>query len=260
MRVSLLLIPPVALATVAPARAADTTEPFAPGLSDFEVYLAMEGLGRPPEEAAVSGEVLLGLGFTPRFSGFVTLDGSADGALGAGAGGAGFGLLGTIVDRDHLDLDVFWSSLVSADSFSLCPALEINLDLAPDLSVAGLYLRAQEHLAGREQAEARLAPWVGELRGRHTLAPTTTLTAGAYWTVAARHQVLVEADVGVPNGVADDAAWLDPGGVALGYNTLVTAAIELISEVRVDLPADGERASVGILVGVIAAVPGAGGT
>ena len=109
------------------AFAADTLELFDPGMSDFEFYLSVNGMGKEDAARTLGGEFLLGAGLTDRVSGQVFGFGEANHALAEGTGGIGFGLFATPVDRNHFDLDVGLNLTVeSADSGDLEVISEFN--------------------------------------------------------------------------------------------------------------------------------------
>lgn len=101
------------------ARAIDTVEPFGAGVSDVELYVGGEGLGRRGEAALVSS-FQLGYGVTERVSAYV--NGSASGALRAGA-------YATALDTTHVDLDLFLDYGTTGDATGAASGVELNLDL-----------------------------------------------------------------------------------------------------------------------------------
>jgi len=257
----------IAIATVSlladAARAADTTETYGLGASDFELYLGLDGVGLGKNEKTVWGRTLLGFGIVERFSGYITMSAEGNERLSAGTGGAAFGVFGTPVDTDHFDLDLFLGAGFGDGEMSVKPALELNLDARPDLALCGLYLRAEEALTGRDDSIADNPDTVdvNESRERNAFAATTVLTVGGYFTIAEIHQILLEYDMAFHHG-GDDLPEGGPevverGGVALGYNVRVTKSIELLTQVSVDVPNDGGDLAAGFLVGLIATMPSA---
>ncbi|RJO65025.1 MAG: hypothetical protein C4523_17130 [Myxococcales bacterium] len=264
------------------AQAADTTETFDPGASDFEFYLNFDGLGKDKYEKEISAEALAGFGIMDRFSAYLAFAGASNEYFGDGAGSASLGLFGTPLDTDHLDLDLFLDASFGASDFAFTPALELNLDVAPDLAVAGFYLRAAEVFAGRDETpEPDAAPLVceqvenpqggpptliceaGETEEPErelALAPATELTFGAYWTVADGHQLLVEYDMAAANNPAEDEDVWSIGGVALGYNVAIHDSVEMANQLFFDIPQADETFGVGVGVGFIFSLPPAGGT
>lgn len=126
------------------ARGADTMEVWDPGAVDLEAYGGWDRLGRPRAERVVSGDFLLGAGVTRQVSvyGGVTLAAAEDFASHAVAPYAG--LVASLMDTDHVDVDVLLDATVEGPGFTqlqLLPLLELNLDLLPDREVAGVYGR-----------------------------------------------------------------------------------------------------------------------
>jgi hypothetical protein len=246
------------------ARAADTTETYGVGASDFELYVGYDGAGLERYEGTISAEALVGFGFTERFSGYVSAFAEGNERFAAGEGGAGFGIFGTPIDSDHFDLDLLLGAGFGDGSMFAAPALELNLDARPDLALCGLYVRAEEDLEGRDDsvADDPATPDVDEAKERYAFAPTTALAFGGYLTLGERHQLLLEYDMALHHGNADapegGSELLERGGVALGYNARLTDAIELISQISVDVPNGGERISAGFSLGLIATMPSPG--
>lgn len=240
-----------------PLSAADTTETFDVGATDFELYLGFDGIGLEKYQRSLSGEAVMGFGFTEGFSGLVSVAGSSNEYFGDGGGEISFGIFGTPLDTDHVDLDLFLSAGFSADEFGLAPGLELNFDYAPDLAAWGVYLRVEEALAGRDESveDDPATAGVDESVTDFAFAPVTAITLGAYWTVADGHQLLVEYDMSIANNPADGEDALDIGGVALGYNVALSDCVEMINQVYLDIPGDGEDMSAGVMTGIIVTLP-----
>ncbi|RLE29109.1 MAG: hypothetical protein DRJ61_15205, partial [Acidobacteria bacterium] len=223
---------------------ADTTECYAPGPTDFELYLAFEGAGRATAEQTLGQQLVLGYGLTERLSGYFSTTLTADGNLVHPETETAAGLYGTPLDSDHLDLDVFLGfGVQGGDRFTAGPGLELNWDAAPDLDAWGLYVRSGLAVSGHE-TDAGF--------GRTT---DLELTLGCYWTVAPGRQFLLEFD-----GCTEDQEshlhgtekeW-SIGGWALGFNASLNRTMELITQVYLDVPDDGEDYGLGAMVGFIA--------
>ena len=239
------------------AYAADTTETFDVGATDFEFCLGFDGLGLDKYEKTVSGEALLGYGFMDGFSGYLAASGESNEYFGDG-GGLSFGVFGTPLDTEHIDLDLFLDAGVGSDEFGVTPALELNFDRAPDLELWGVYLRVEEGLAGRDESvDDDPTTAADESETKFVLAPATGLTFGTYWTVAPEHQLLLEYDMSLANNPGDDEDTLEIGGVALGYNVVLSESIELINQVYFDLPQSEEDFAFGFGFGIIVTMPSA---
>jgi len=122
------------------------------------------------------------------------------------------------------------------EDFALGTAFELNLDLAPDLSLWGVYLRGCVHLGG----------------GLHVGVETTL---GTYVTLSERHQLLLEADAEFVLHAGDRQGGVQIGGIALGYNIVVHEAVELITEIFLDIQQPGGSFSTGVMLGLILTLP-----
>lgn len=234
-----------AAAPLTVAHAADTVEPFDPGSLDVEVYAAFDGAGRAGDHQTVLGDMLAGWGLARGVSAYLGTTMQADGYLTGGETELALGLFGTMRDGDHVDLDLLLDLRSVSGVFSVTPSFELNLDHAPDMSTHGAYLRGGVTVAGRvtDAGPERVTD--------------TTVTVGGYRTLRPGHQLLIEVDAAVVDLPAGGHRW-EYGAVALGYNTVLTDALELINQLTVDIPEDGDDAGVGFLVGVIATLPGGG--
>lgn len=242
-----LVLALMALLSPAPARAADTVEHYARGVTNLDLYLGFDGVG-PSEEKAAYGEIMLGIGLMDRLSAFTGVVLQGDQTFSNGAGELYLGLMGTPLETDHLDLDLFLELRLSGESlsqFQATPSMELNVDADPQMGSWGLYLRAGLPLYGRE------------VSGGSELALQVETTLGAYLTLGKRHQVLLEYDMGFSPRPEADQHQAEVGGVALGYNLTLSDAAELISQVYLDLPQQGNESwAVNFMLGVIITMPG----
>ncbi len=229
------------------ASAADTTECFAVGPTDFEFYLSMAGLGLPASDQRLGSQIVLGYGLTQRLSGYLGTVLSADGNMVRGSSEIAAGIFGTPLDTDHLDLDVFLEfSNDELDEFTTGPSLELNWDARPDQTTWGLYARSGLAISGS----------ITLAGSRRT--SDLELTMGAYWTVAPGHQLLVEFDgarkdnAGGHSPLHDSEKEWTTGGWAVGYNAAINKTMELISQAYLDVPGDEESYSWGLMLGFIA--------
>ncbi|RLB58308.1 MAG: hypothetical protein DRI34_05260 [Deltaproteobacteria bacterium] len=235
-------------------RAADTVETWAVGASDVEFYLSAEGLGRALDERRLQSSLLAGYGLTERLSAFLGMAARGDGALASAEASLSLGLFGTLVESAHFDLDLFLEASVGGPAlsrFQLLPALEINLDHHPGQQTCGAYLRLGLPVHGQRRGGDPAAP------GEHQTVYALLLNPGIYVTVAAGHQLLLEYDMSFHSAEADEHS-LDIGGVALGYNVVLTERLELITQLYLDIPGTGEGWAAGVLVGLIATLPAGG--
>lgn len=247
----------VSMMGAAGVHAADTTETFDIGATDFEFYLGFDGIGLEKCEKTISAETVVGYGFMDAFSSYLALAGESNEYFSEGSGGVDFAIFGTPVDTDHFDLDLVLGAGYGVDEFGVTPALELNFDLAPELAVWGIYLRIEETLAGRDESveDDPTTPNTDESKRHFAFAPTTGLVLGGYWTLIENHQLLFECDMGIADNPADDEDRMEIGGVALGYNVALNDTVELINQVSLDIPQSGEDFAVGISTGLIITMP-----
>ncbi len=242
----------VALCTALPVFAADTIEPFGPGLSDLEAYVhILENPGGGETGRAVLAETISGYGFTPRLSGAFGV--SWEGVPGQSSSTTALAgtLFGTLVDTPHVDLDAYLGAGAPLDgsrTIEAVPGLEINLDFGPDQAVAGAYLRVEWPLGVPvSSGDARTAR-----PGR--IPAEVTCLVGAYVTLGEGHQLLVELPAGVSLEHGILRADAIPGEIVVGYNARVAGAVELITQVAVEwasVETQGLAASSGVMLGVI---------
>lgn len=238
---------------LATLRAADTTETWSVGATDVDVFFHAEGLGHDRDDQITHADLQLGYGLFPRFSAYLATSLQADGYLRGGAPSLGIGVFGTPIETDHVDLDLFFETQAGGKGFGefhLVPALELNLDAAPELESFGAYVRLAVPVSGHAEG--------GEVFGPTRSSPYTHVEAalGGYWTVRTDHQLLVEVDAEwLPRAVEGERA-VDLGGVALGYNWSLAEGFEILSHVLVDVPQDDDPWAFGGMIGVIATLPG----
>ncbi len=236
------------------AGAADTTEPFDLGPSDFEFYIGADGVNAPKKrETTLYSSLVLGYGLLDRVSSHLAVIQEADAYLSNGSTTLCTGLFGTPVDTRHFDLDLYFEISSSAPDFTriqVYPAMELTLDLSPEMRSVGVYLRSALPFYGLEESTTDAAPKMEYSIGFHN---ETTL--GAYVTVAERHQILLEFDMAFRPRPLDGERSVEVGGAALGYNALVHDCVELITQFSLDIPQQGEVISPGFLMGLIATLP-----
>jgi hypothetical protein len=232
-----------------PARALDTLETFDLGASDVELYTGYDGFGLSRADGSAYGDMLLGYGITPGFSAAVGATVSADGTFTSGSSAVHLGAFGTPINTHHIDLDLGIDLSEEAGFFAVTPYFEFNLDLHPDLALAGVYLRGELSYFGREQVVGE-----GEVAdGEVAVAATPAL--GAYLTVAEFHQLLVESDLTWHPRPRDDERRWELGSVALGYNVQILDALELIHEVGADVAQGDESWGYCASLGFLATLP-----
>lgn len=233
-----------------PAKAADTTETWDAGAADVDFYLGFDGIGHG-EEGVIAGNIMIGYGLVDRLSAYLGLALEAANRLSKESGDLRLGIFGTPLDSDHLDLDLFLEIGAAGpnfDEFRIVPALELNLDLKPDRSSAGFYLRAALPLHARSRSGSSMS-------GDSSLVFDVEGVIGAYMTIAKSHQLLVEFDTLFHQHPAEGERSSEIGGIAFGYNVVLNPTIELICQVYFDIPQTGEAFAAGVMIGLIATLP-----
>lgn len=229
-----------ALLAAAPASALDTTEVFDPGPTNAELHMGYGGVGRAPTDRELSKELVFGYGLSNRASAYLATCLAVDQATFARETALCFGMLSTAVDTDHFDVDLMLDVEAAGnglDALGLAPGIELNFDRDPGMSGWGLYVRS---------AFVSTHPGSGLERLQDLV-----VNPGAYLRVSDRFEVLVEYDAVWGLGVGRDRTG-DATGLAIGLNTFVSPAIELISQVHRTSPVESEQATWSVGLGLVA--------
>jgi len=258
------------LLTFLPAGSAfclDTLEPFDIGVSDFEGYFSYYGAGKHEPDRGFNAEFLLGVGILERFSGQIFGGGESNEHLTDATAFIGLGIFGTPVDTDHFDLDLgvnfsFGNLGASGEGpaghaqaeFVVEPFLELNLDSDPEMNGCGLFLVVACALTGEDSSYYPSGEPPDEIRA-FQIKPGTGLLLGGYWRPAERHQLLLGFDTLFHHNASEGERVTEIGGVSLGYNVVVADPLELITEVYLDIPQDGENFGAAFMIGLIATLP-----
>ncbi len=221
-----------------PALAADTVETWAIGFTDVDIYVGLDGIGRSQHDHQLHAEIMIGAGLTESLSAYLGTASSSNGALANSEPGVFFGVFATPLDSDHVDLDLFLGAEQAGPGLIetiITPAVELNLDVDPDLASWGIYARVGFPLTSNEAGE--------QISGEVTVNP------GVYWTIADGHQLLGELD----STFTFDG---DQGthAAALGYNVVLSERLELINEARVIHEVGGEE-RLQATTGLVATLP-----
>jgi len=250
-----------------PAYSADTWECYDLGFSDFEFYLGVEGLDKTHENVVYNASTYLGFGILPQMSGYLGVMVSSNRYFQEAVGGLNFGIFGTPVDTDHVDLDLILDLNLSGQSFSdfvAAPGLELNFDLDPDLATWGSYISVFQLLSGREEnTPQRNIPQQGSSDGiyieesnkgksKFVFVQSTYLLLGTYYTIQEGQQLLLEYDMTFNHRPAEDERHMDVGGINVGFNVMLTDGLEMINSVRFDIPQKNEDFAFGISTGFLA--------
>ena len=237
----------LALLSFAPgqrAEAADTLEPFQRGALDLELHLGHDGVGLTRAvDPATAAELVVGWGITERLSASLATCFAAGTVLAEGQHTLAASLFGNLLDTRHFDLDLL--GIVETEDpaqghLGVAPGFELNLDHTPDWTTWGVFLR------GSLPVEPRARAGVDEA----TLA--VELTLGAYWSLAAGHQLLLEAGF-TPwtSPTAERNAARGPQTLAAGYNVALNDTLELVGHLHVTLPGADGPAALGWATGLI---------
>jgi hypothetical protein len=242
----------------APALGADTIETYDAGAVDFEFYLGGDGLNLDQYEKTVFAEALVGYGIIDRFSGYVLLGAESDEYLTLGTGGFAAGLFGTPLDSKHVDLDLLLDASLAGEGlteFAITPGLELNIDLAPDLAVWGVYARIEDEIHGRDETTPDdLSTRENEFDQKHVVNHAIAQTFGTYGAVAEGHQLLLEYHQTANSHPAAAELRLDHDGIAFGYNVMATDNLEVITQLDFHLPHNDQETGFGLYLGIIAAI------
>jgi hypothetical protein len=234
-----------------PAAAVDTVEVWAPGATDIDFYTGFGGFGLPRSERELSSELMAGFGLIDRLSAYLGANMATDERFAQGGGEVFLGLFGTPVQINHFDVDLFLDFRLGGEGFTevqVTPAAEFNFDLAPNLELWGMYLMVALPMYQRATGQD------GEITGG--LGTHVETTVGTYLTLAKRHQLLVDYEMAWRPRPGAEEQTIEIGSLGLGYNVLLTPALELITEVRIDIPQGADEAvSAGVMVGLIATMP-----
>ena len=234
------------LVVASPAAALDTVEHFDHGPTNAEYYLGYGGVGRAAAERELSNEFVLGIGLTDRLSTYLGSCVALDQLRFHGETSLCFGLLATPIESDHFDLDLLFDVGAGGDgldALSLSPWVELNFDQDPEMSTWGLYLRSGFSAYGQG-----VDPVDGAALDRLV---DFGLNPGAYYQLTEKHQLLFEADLSY--GMGDDREESENArGLAVGLNSMVSPAIELITQLHRDLPRDGGDPTWSVTLGFIA--------
>jgi hypothetical protein len=261
-RLALFMIASLFIIAIPCSYAADTVETYDQGAVDFEFYLGGDALNQPKYEKTLFGNLLVGYGLLPGFSGYFTLDAESDDSLLNGESGYSFGIFGTPLDTDHFDLDLLLDVGMGGEAvgdISVTPGLEFNFDLKPDMELWGLYVRVEDGISGRDESveDDPSTPNVNEEKTKTKVVQSLGYTGGTYFTIAGRHQILAEYyHAQNMNPAPDELRW-DSGGFALGYNVGLVDNLELVTQVNAHPGHNHQDATWGAYVGFIATIPGA---
>jgi len=126
--------------------------------------------------------------------------------------------------------------------------VELNFDLSPERRSFGVYLRGEAPLYG-ERAGSE-APDGDGYRTRFDV----IVNPGMYLTIVEGHQLLLEYGMAF-HLQPSEAHAIDLGGVALGYNVVLSERIELVTQAHLHVPQRDEPIAFGGTTGFVATLP-----
>ncbi len=229
-----------------PVVAADTIETWDQGAANFEVYSGAGGLGAAEADQSIFGAAVLGWGVAERFSAYLATTLSADSFLANSETTLGFGVFGTPLDSEHVDLDIGLGMAATGPGLSqavVAPFWEVNLDQLADLGSYGMYLRGVTEVFGTKTA-----------CNKPSRSFDVHLTLGSYYSVNSQRQWFLEYEVTIHEDPRAGDSELKAGLVHVGYNALLNDNLELITDVQVDIPYGDEDATLGFFVGIVATI------
>jgi hypothetical protein len=147
---------------------------------------------------------------TSRFSAYIHSIHASSTYLTRGSQAFGFGLYGTALESDHLDVDLFLGLCTvdgQDDLMSLTPALELNWDSAANMSTWGLYTRMCSAFYGHEhQNQSRR---LSDLGWEHD-----SLSLGYNFGIAGNMEMISQVTMSLPQGEHESAYGLKIGFIS----------------------------------------------
>lgn len=221
----------LALATYTTAvLALDTTEPFEVGLTDVETYVGFGGIGLAKGEKGFSSEHVLGAGITDKLSTTLVVGFESDEYFGNGSAAIGLGLYYNVTESDKFGFDLM-SSLTFNEGFALGGEFNFYFEKV------GFQLSLEESLFNN---------------GAEKIGFATAFAPLVHFNLSDEAQILTAVDFAIDHS-ADESS-MEIGALGLGFNKVLSDAVELITEVSYDIPQDDEKGSLGISIGFVATV------
>ncbi len=221
------------------ANALDTTEPFELGFTDYEMYSSMGGANLNAGERTIGWDGVVGVGLTDSFSAALKYSLESNDYLQS--------------DGDQLHLWVFWtvtaSKIFDVDFFSQIGTgggLAFGSELNLDLDKFGLQLTLEEGIENRI-----------DLKGNPTKERSYNLGLQplVHYALNDSTQLLAAIDFSLPHYPKKGERSFNIGSVGIGLNIGVHPAVELITELNIDIPQDDEKMAIGAMIGFLATVP-----
>ena len=234
------------------AFALDTTEQLDYGVVEVAPTIGLANIhdGKPGWLSDIS----LGYGVADFMTIYTNFTMESEISLAPAYFGFDFDLLTTLYDSENFDVDFH---VDFAYGITITPGFEFNYDSNNDMSGFGAYLKLDlpiysAHFAAEDEVDEDGEVTKEEVRTDFDLA----LGIGLYYTIMEGNQLFAEGGLKV-NQMAKklaDKRTVD-GYIAVGYNVEIAENIELISEVRVDIPDEKDDTNATISVGMIFDIP-----
>lgn len=211
-----------------PLLALDTTEPFDIGLSDVETYVGFGGIGLKKGEKNFASEHVIGAGITDKLATTLSVSFESDEYFNNGAYALGVGLYYNIRESKTFGFDLM-GSLAFNEGFALGTELNFYFEKV------GFQLSLEEALSNN---------------GTHKIGFATAFAPLIHFNISEETQLLTAVDFGIDHTKDTDS--FEIGAIGIGFNHLVSDAVEIITEVNYDIPQNDEKGSLGLSVGFIA--------
>ncbi len=252
------------------AFAGDTTEVLDKGVVELAPTIGFANI--TDENTGWTTSLAVGYGVADFLTITANFEMGSDIAL-AGAGWAfDFDFLTNLLDTENFDIDFHTdfaydpagATIRGGESgeIVIAPGFEFNFDTDNDMSGFGAYLRADLPIhswnLGKERIIGKDADGnnIIEEKDRVKSDVDLDLTLGMYYTILEGHQLFLEGGLTVTNMAKNlDKEVGKEGFVSLGYNVELFENIELVSEVKVNIPEETDDTNGEITVGMIFDLP-----
>lgn len=240
----------ILIAATGVTQAADTIEVWDAGAIDLELYLGSNGHGETADRRETHSDLVIGFGVARGFSAYLGATLTADGNLAAGSNELSVGAFAMVRDGASLDLDCLLNlSSAGEAGLRIQPSIELNWDPVSAAERYGFYTRLGLDLSPRE------SPLKNGAYGVTGVNSNVAWLLGAHVRAGASDQLLIEFDVLRHEDPYVEGAHWEVGGLAFGWNRVLTPSLELITELYQDLPQAGEARTWGARLGFISTLP-----
>ena len=248
------------------AFAGDTVEPLDKGVIEVAPTIGFANI--TDENTGWTAGLSVGYGVADFLTINATFGAGSAVALANADWGFDFDLLTNLLDTENFDIDFHVDFAYSgvgennlANEIIITPGFEFNYDTDNDMSGFGAYLRLDLPIHSWNLYKPRyiIDPDGNQITvDRYHVESDVDLelTLGLYYTFMEGNQLFLEGGVSLTTLAENLAPEVGKEGfVSLGYNVELFENIELVSEVRVNIPEDGEDTNGAITVGMIFDLP-----